>query len=96
MNRQQILDGLAGVNIAGFESLFLDMQDAMRLSIEADDLYQEWVRDTQCFSDLDSSYYLELADEKSGDATAAKQRFVDGWNSIARQYGLRQFDAGQI
>lgn len=95
-NRRLILDGLSDVNIAGFESLFRDMQTAMLLSIEADDLYQEWVRYTECFYELDSSVYLSQADAKSGEATAAKERFVAAWNPVAQQYGLRQFNAGQI
>ncbi len=96
VNRQEILNGLSGVNIPGFQSLFVDMQRAMELSIEADDLYQEWVRSTGCSFGLESNFYKQQADATSGEATAAKRRFVDAWNPVARQYGLRQFSDEDI
>jgi hypothetical protein len=71
---------------------------ALRVSLTIDTDYLKWAQEQQnsgCTVGTDSTYYQQ-ATALNNQATDDKQKFVDTWNPIATQYGLTQFQAGDI
>ena len=71
---------------------------ALRVSLTIDNGYLKWAQEQQnsgCTVGTDSTYYQQ-ATALNSQATDDKLKFVDTWNPIATQYGLTQFQAGDI
>jgi len=71
---------------------------ALRISYTIDNDYLLWAQQQQstgCGVGYNSSYYSD-ASNRDSQATYDKQIFLDSWNPIASQYGLQQFNSGQI
>jgi hypothetical protein len=71
---------------------------ALKISLRIDNDYLRWAQEQQnsgCTVGTDSTYYQQ-ATALNGQATGDKQIFVGTWNPIAAQYGLTQFQAGDI
>jgi tRNA A-37 threonylcarbamoyl transferase component Bud32 len=74
------------------------LMTALKISLRIDNDYLRWAQEQQnsgCTVGTDSTYYQQAA-ALNGQATSDKQIFVAAWNPIARQYGLTQFQAGDI
>lgn len=74
------------------------LMTALKISLRIDNDYLRWAQEQQnsgCTVGTDSTYYQQ-ATALNGQATSDKQIFVSAWNPIARQYGLTQFQAGDI
>jgi hypothetical protein len=74
------------------------LMSALQISLRIDNDYLRWAQEQQnsgCTAGTDSTYYKQAA-ALNGQATSDKQIFVAAWNPIARQYGLTQFQAGDI
>ncbi|WP_155348773.1 hypothetical protein [Acrocarpospora pleiomorpha] len=75
------------------------LDDALTMSLNADEAFVEWARHRStggCSASLteDSAYQSGLSFSER--ATQAKQRFVDLWNPVAQLYGLSQRTADDI
>jgi len=71
---------------------------ALKISLMIDNDYLRWAQEQQnsgCTAGTDSTYYQQ-ATALNGQATSDKEIFVAAWNPIATQYGLTQFQAGDI
>jgi Protein kinase domain len=71
---------------------------ALRISRRIDDDYLAWAQQQQssgCSVGTGSSYYQQ-ATALDNRATDDKQIFVDSWDPVASQYGLNQYQAGDI
>lgn len=71
---------------------------ALGISLTIDNDYLKWARQQQnsgCTVGTNSTYYQQ-ATALDSQATGDKQMFVDTWDPIAAQFGLTQFQAGDI
>jgi Protein kinase domain len=71
---------------------------ALRISLTIDNDYLKWAQQQQnsgCAVGTDSTYYQQ-ATALNSQATGDKQMFAATWDPIAEQYGLTQFEAGDI
>jgi hypothetical protein len=96
-NRRTVLDQLAGLT-----SPTPDAASAMRLlrkavneSIEADIHYRDGFR---AASGCPVASSQDFADARAADgrATAAKERFVAAFDTLARRFGRRPWSAGEL
>ena len=99
-NRQHILDQLRLVQAPTPQAarVIADMRDAFRESLAADRHYRDGFlaagAGTRCPVPTNSSF--ELAKTSDVRATAAKQRFVAGFNVLAKRVNRRTWSAGEI
>jgi hypothetical protein len=97
--RQRILSGLQTLSPATLprgQQLISDLSAAMQNSVNADRDYQSWMADSGgsgggCASEpaQDSNYQAAL--NASGQATAAKDNFLNIWNPMAPGYGQKTY-----
>ena len=99
-SRQQLLSQLAGLpsRSALSPSMLQDLSDAWQESVQVDGDYQQWAQDQAsdgcADGNTDSSYVA--AEDPNTQATANKTAFTSQWNSIASQYGLMQYQQGEL
>jgi hypothetical protein len=92
--REQVLADLRMVNAP--TQLTSALNDALRLSLEADRHFQDWmsfVALNGCTGRAPHNADFSAANATSSQASAAKQRFVDLWNLLAASDGMRQYHA---
>ena len=76
-----------------------DLTQAWQASIAADQAYAQWANDeiTQgCVQNDTSDPGYQAAVTPNTSATKYKTAFVAGWNPVAAQYGLTQYQQGQL
>jgi hypothetical protein len=99
-SRQQLLSQLADLpsRSALSPSMLQDLSDAWQESVQVDGDYQQWAQDQAsngCANgNTDSSYVA--AEGPNTQATANKTAFTSQWNPIAGQYGLTQYQQGEL
>ncbi len=79
-------------------TLKTDLMNALQLSLRIDTDYYDWAQQQEssdCGTGEDSSY-LSDANTENPNASNAKAAFLNLWDPIASQYGLTQFNDGQI
>jgi hypothetical protein len=80
-------------------ALISDLTQAWQASIAADQAYAQWANDeiTQgCVQNDTSDPGYQATVTPNTSATKYKAAFVAGWNPIAAQYGLTQYQQGQL
>lgn len=80
-------------------ALISDLAQAWQASIAADQAYAQWANDeiTQgCVQNDTSDPGYQATVTPNTSATKYKSAFVAGWNPIAAQYGLTQYQQGQL
>ena len=86
-------------NAAAPPALASDLTNAWQASIAADQAYAEWANDeiakTCVPNDTTDPGYL-ATETPNTNATKYKTAFVAQWNPIAAQYGLTQYQQGQL
>ena len=80
-------------------ALVSDLTKAWQASITADQAYAKWANDefTQgCVPNDTTDPGYEATNAPNLEATRYKTAFVSEWNPIAAQYGLTQYQQGQL
>jgi hypothetical protein len=91
--RAHILAGLTGAQVTalpGGSTMLADLQQALQASAAADRDYAAWgaAAATSCAGHAAHTTEYSAAQQSDAVATAAKQRFVQSWNTVAAQFGL--------
>ncbi len=93
------LDDLSVDALPDGDQMREDLDDAWRLSAEADQRYLDALNEVEdrCTSaTLQNSSAYRKATALSGKATAAKKDFVELWNPVAESYGLQTRENTEI
>ena len=98
--RQQLLSQLASLpsRSALSPSMLQDLNDAWQESAQVDGDYVQWAQDESSdgCSDSNTDANYVSAEDPNTQATADKTAFTDEWNQLASQYGLTQYQQGQL
>ncbi len=100
-SRQQLLSQLAGLpsRSALPPSMLQDLSGAWQVSVQVDGDYQQWAQDRAsdgCAGDSRTDPNYVAAMGPNHQATADKTAFVGQWNVLAGQYGLTQYQQGNL
>jgi hypothetical protein len=75
------------------------LRQALQLSIDADQHFQNWmnfVTVNGCTGAAPHNADYAAANTTSGQATQAKQQFLNAWNPLAQTYGLKQYHENEL
>jgi hypothetical protein len=100
-SRQQLLSQLADLpsRSALSSSMLQDLSSAWQVSVQVDDDYQQWAQDQAsdgCADDSRTDPNYVAATDPNRQATEDKTAFTSQWNSLAAQYGLTQYQQGNL
>ncbi len=99
--RAHILAGLNDAQVSalpGGPTMLTDLKQGLQASATADTDYAAWgtTTETSCTGKAVPTPSYTAAQQSDAVATAAKQRFVQSWNTVAAQFGLTPQSASTI
>lgn len=99
--RQQLLSQLAALpsQSALSPSMLQDLSGAWQESAQVDGDYVQWAQDQAsggCTPDSTTDPNYAAATDPNGQATADKAAFASQWDPLAAQYGLTQYQQGDL
>jgi hypothetical protein len=99
--RARILTDLTHAQVTALPAgttMLADLQQALRASATADRDYAAWgtATETACTGKATHTASFTAAQQSDATATAAKQRFVQNWNTTAVQFGFPPQNASTI
>lgn len=100
-SRQQLLGQLADLpsRSALSSSMLQDLSSAWQVSVQVDGDYQQWAQDQAsagCAVNSTTDPNYVAAEGPNNEATADKTAFIGQWNSLAGQFGLTQYQQGNL
>ncbi len=87
------------VPVALSSSMLQDLSSAWQVSVQVDGDYQQWAQDQAsagCAVNSTTDPNYVAAEEPNNEATADKTAFIGQWNSLAGQFGLTQYQQGNL